>query len=190
MISFRTRAESGASVAIIAAIVVLVLTAAIMVFVKPPTVAGMVAGKAKARDEVQKQINELKANKKKLEGTLAALQWDLPIDQISPKALESITEFARKDHLKLIGFRPQKAVEVNGLNQVPMLIAIEGSFPSLTKFLSDLQDPKLKLGTGTIQIANSDPSTDTVSATIGMVAYRQIDKKPATKVQTNGKKEN
>jgi hypothetical protein len=54
--------------------------------------------------------------------------------------------------------------------------------------LQDLEDPALKLGTSLVQISSSDPSSDLVSATIGIVAYRNLDVKKSTTVNTNAAK--
>ena len=51
--------------------------------------------------------------------------------------------------------------------------------------------PDLKLGTNLVQVSSSDPNTDLVSATVGVVAYKQLEVKTKTQEKPNAaKKEN
>ena len=191
MISFKSRAEIAASIVILAAIGIMLATAAFMIFVPIPTAKGVASAKIKARNEIEGQIKDLKTKQALLATNIASRLWTLPPDQIGPKALESITAFARREKLTLKAFRPQKSNEVNGLMQLPYLIAIEGSYPGLMRFLSDLQTAELKVATSVVQLANTDPNSDLVSATVGVVAYRTLEvAKPAPTKKINAKKEN
>jgi Tfp pilus assembly protein PilO len=191
VISFKSRAEIVSSIAILAAIGIVLATAAFMIFVPIPTAKGVASAKIKARNEIEDQIKDLKSKRAVLATSISARLWTLPPDQIGPKALESITEFARREKLTLKAFRPQKANEVNGLMQLPYLIAIEGSYPGLMRFLNDLQTAELKVATSVVQLANTDPNSDLVSATIGVVAYRSLEvAKPEPTKKINAKKEN
>jgi hypothetical protein len=188
VISFRTKADTGASIAIIVAIIVLMGTAVVMIFIPPPSTAGIVAGKARSEKEIVERIRQLKSDEIAAKTVVAAQTWTDSAEEIGPKALAFITSFAQKNRLKLIAFRPQKAVEVNSMDQLPFLISVEGPFPGVMGILQDLEDPALKLGTSLVQISSSDPSSDLVSATIGIVAYRNLDVKKTTTVNTNAAK--
>lgn len=192
MISFRTKAETGASVAILVAIGVLVVTALYMVFVPEPTVAGIVAGKARSQTELDDRLEKLKKDKVQTTAKIASQVWAQPIEEIGPTALQSITAFAQTQRLKLLGFRPQKTVDVNGLTQLPFLISVEGAYPNIIKFVRQLEASDLKMGTSLVQVSATDPNSDLVNATVGVVAYRLISTaKPAPKGNTNAtKKEN
>jgi Tfp pilus assembly protein PilO len=191
VISFRTKAEAGTSIAILLALLTLVVTGIVMVFVPEPNAAGLAAGKIRSQRELEDRITNLKKDQTKAKEKIAKQVWALPIQEVGPKALESITAYAQKEKLKLVAFRPQKTAEVNGLTQLPFVISIEGPYPGIMKFLKDLDQPDLKLGTNLVQVSSSDPNTDLVSATVGVVAYKQLETKTATQEKPNAaKKEN
>ena len=192
MISFRTKSEAGTSIAILSALGVLVLTGLLMLFVRPPTTEGIAAGKIRSQRELDERVDKLKADKKLTTAKIASQVWSEPIAEIGPTALESITAFARTEKLTLLGFRPQKAVEVNGLTQLPFLISVEGPYPNIMKFVRQLEASDLRMGTSLVQVSANDPNSDLVNATIGVVAYKLIStSKPVTKGNTNAtKKEN
>ena len=190
MISFRTRAETTSSIAIIVALVVLAATGAVMAFGNKPTTAGIASGKIRSQRELEDRIGKLEAERKAAKTTIDSWVWTEKVEDVGPKALESITAYAQRNHLKLIAFRPQKAVEVNELTQLPFVIAIEGAYPNIVRFVKDLETPSLKLGTGMIQVSTSDSNSDLVAATISVVAYRKPEtKKPQVKPNA-AKKEN
>lgn len=191
MISFRTKSESASSFAIIAALLILVATGLYMLFVKPPSSEGTAAGRIRAQSELDDRLEKLKADDTVFKTAVRNHTWSEKVDDIGPKALASITTFAQKHRIKLMAFRPQKPVEVNNLTQLPFLISIEGPFPAIMSFARELEDPKLKLGTSMVQVSNNDPNTDLVSATVGVVAYKQIEvKKSQGKTNAEAKKEN
>jgi hypothetical protein len=190
VISFKSKSESATSVAIIVALLILVGTGLFMIFVKPPTTEGTAAGKIRSQGELEDRLEKLKADNTVFKTTIRDHTWPQKTEEIGPKALTFITAFAQKHRLKLMAFRPQKAVEVNNLTQLPFLISIEGPFPGVMNFARELEDPKLKLGTSMVQVSSNDPNSDLVSATIGVVAYKQFEvKKPQGKTN-EAKKEN
>lgn len=190
MISFRTKSDAATSVAILAALTILVGTGIFMIFVPKPTTAGLAAGKSRSEKELIARLNKIEADKKLLVTQVTNHTWPLKTEEVGPKALESITAFAQKHRLKLMAFRPQKPAEVNNLTQLPFVISIEGPYPAIMRFTKELESPALKLGTNLVQISGTDPNSDLVSATIGVVAYKQIEvKKPQGKTNA-AKKEN
>lgn len=190
MISFRTRSDAMSSIAILIALVVLVGTGFVLAFVPKPSTDGTATGKIRSQRELDERLDALTKNRTASRAAIAKLVWQLPTEQIGPKALASITAFAQRNRLKLVAFRPQKAVEVNELQQLPFVISIEGPYPSLMRFVKDLESPELKLGTSLVQISTSDPNSDIVSATIGVVAYRPVSAPKTSEKPNAAKKEN
>lgn len=192
MISFRTKSEAGTSIAILGALGVLVLTGLFMLFVPSPTTEGIAAGKIRSQRELDDRVDKLKEDKKLTTAKIATQVWSEPIAEIGPIALESITAFAQTQKLKLLGFRPQKTVDVNGLTQLPFLISVEGAYPNIMKFVRQLEASDLRMGTSLVQVSATDANSDLVNATVGVVAYKIISTaKPATQGNTNAtKKEN
>ena len=190
MINFRTKADAGASIAILIALAVIVGTALVMLLIPPPSTAGIASGKIRSQRELDEGLDKLKANKIIAATYIQNQVWKVPIAEVGPGALEAITALAQQNRLKLIAFRPQKAVEVNELTQLPFVISIEGSYPNVLNFVRALEKPELKLGISMVQISTSDPNSDLVAATVGIVAYRQIEKPKTTKTSNAAKKEN
>lgn len=191
MLSFRTRAEMAASVAILIALAILVGTGLFMLFVPKPTVAASTASKVRSQRELDERIRKLEENKTLTAATVVSQVWGEPVEEIGPKALESITAYARTQKLKLMAFRPQKTVEVDGLIQLPFLISVEGSYPNIIRFVRQLESGNLKMGTSLVQVSSTDPNSDLVSASIGIVAYKSVSSIAVAKGNTNAtKKEN
>ncbi len=191
MLSFRTKAETGASVAILLALLILVVTGLFMLLVPKPTVAASAASKARSQRDLEERVRKLEENKALTTATIVTQVWAEPVEEIGPKALESITAYARTQKLKLMAFRPQKTVDVDGLVQLPFLISVEGSYPNIMKFVRQLEASNLRMGTSLVQVSSTDPNSDLVSATVGVVAYKSVSSIPVTKGNTNAtKKEN
>jgi len=203
MISFKSKADTGASVAILVALAVM-LAAAIIQFAPKPTSAAMAKGAERSRDQIKDEIGKLEASNAELTSQVNEKIWSMPLDDIGPKALQTVSGYVQKAHLKLVAFRPQKTVEVNGLTQIPFLISVEGSYPGMMELLRELDLPDAKVATNTVQLTSTDGSSDKVTGTIVAVAYTQqkpkekpkkttSDKtnvKPNTKEKPNAKKEN
>jgi Tfp pilus assembly protein PilO len=188
VISFRTKAETGTSIAILASLVLLVALGLFMLFRPKPNTVGIAAGKIRSQRELDERIAKLEKERTSTQATIDSWTWTEPIAQIGPKALNSITLFAQRNHLKLIAFRPQKTTDVNELTQLPFVISIEGAYPSVMQFVKDLETPTLKLGTGMVQVSTSDPSSDLVAATINVVAYRKLESKTSQEKPNAAKK--
>ena len=86
-----------------------------------------------------------------------------------------VTSLAAKNHVQLLGFRPQKPTdEDDGFTHVPYLILLNGPFPAVQATLRDIESPTNKLAVSLVQFASSDANSDAVNATIGVVAYTLI----------------
>ncbi len=190
MINFRTRSDAGTSIAILIALLVLVITGLVMLFVPPPTTEGTSAGKIRSQKELTERLDKLKSDGAALKTKVDSLVWNEPIEEVGPKALETITKSAQSQRLKLLAFRPQKVQEVNNLTQLPFTISIEGPYPGVMSFIREMAKPEHKLGTSMVQLSGNDPNSDLISATIGVVAYKKLEtKKPPVKSNAT-KKEN
>lgn len=133
------------------------------------------SGAARKKEEVK-----LEADTKRLRKQVSELQiknderlWSEPIDEVGPKAMTLLESFARQNNLKVISFRPQRVEEEAGLERMPYQISLEGSFPKVISFVRSVETPTTKIAVTNVQIASVDGASDTVSATIGLVAYRE-----------------
>jgi Tfp pilus assembly protein PilO len=106
-----------------------------------------------------------------------AVIWTQDPDQVAATSMAKITTLAAAKGLKLIAFRPQRAQDDGVVNRYPYLVALEGTYPNVVAFLGALETPGSKLAVSQVQIAANDGATDKVSATVGVVAYREMEVK-------------
>ncbi len=181
MISFKSKGDSIASVAILTALLVMVI-AIVLQFLPKPTAASMAKGAETSRNKLQDEVQGMKDRTVEEQAKVDAQLWQYPIDQIGPKALQTVSGFVKTAKLKLVAFRPQKAVEVNGLTQIPFLISVEGGYPGMMELLRQLDKPDAKIATNNVQLTSTDSNSDLVTGTIVAMAYTQ--EKPTVKAKT------
>jgi hypothetical protein len=102
-----------------------------------------------------------------------ARTWSCSQEEVGPTALATATRLAKQYRLKLTTFRPQKAVELKGVTEMPFLMALEGTFLDIESFLKELQKPEVKLVPDLFQLAAGDQSVESVTATITVAAFWQ-----------------
>jgi len=180
MISFKSRTDTGITVAILAALVILVGTGVYMLAVPKPTTNGKATGRERTMRKVQDDLESVHKNLEETKATVDAKVWSVPVAQIGPKALESITGIAQKAKLKLVAFRPQKPVSVNGLTQLPFIVSVEGSYVGVMSLVRQIEADDSKIAPNLVQFTSTDGNSDVVSATIGIVAYAQENQKKPT----------
>ena len=137
-------------------------------------------------DTYRKQLktHEIKANLKKMEA--AKLQaanvvqlWTGDAETIGARSLNNISRTAKVKGVRLSAFRPQRPIQAAELEQLPFLTIVEGKYPAVVSFIRALEHPSWKLATGSVQIAATDGTSDNVSASIVLVAFRD----PSVKVE-------
>ncbi len=153
------------------ALAALVLIAAYHVFVPmadSKTVADQVAL------QHRKLISESDLAKQQLaaaEAECRAMSWSGGADNVGPAALETVTGAARARQLKLVSFRPQRTTQGGALTQLGYLVTVEGGYEAVVGFLRDLESPRSRMAVNMVQVATSNAKNDSVTATIGLVAY-------------------
>lgn len=127
-------------------------------------------------EEIRKLKEGVAAQDKNLTAAKAAVGrylWNVGLDQITSKSLDSITALAAENKVQLQGFRPPvKTSEQDGLTHIPYLILVNGPFLNVVNFEEALEDPKYKLAIEMVQFASSDASSDQVNASIGVIGYK------------------
>ncbi len=103
--------------------------------------------------------------------------WTQPADQVSAAAMSLVTKAAQSRNLKVIAFRPQRTQDDSGVTRLPYLVSLEGSFPNVLQFVKSIENPATKLAVQSVQLASADGASDKVSATVGVVAYRELEEK-------------
>lgn len=105
--------------------------------------------------------------------------WVQPADQVAAAAMAKVTQVALAQSLKVLAFRPQRVQEVAGVTILPYQVSLEGYFPKVMAFVRTMETPSGRLPVVNVQIAASDGASDKVTATIGIVAFREAEtKKP------------
>lgn len=99
--------------------------------------------------------------------------WAGDAQQVGSRSLDMLSRVARALKIKLVAFRPQRPVESEGLVQVPFLVIVEGSYPAVVSFVSTLEQPATKLALGSVQVTSSDASSDKVTASIVLLAFKR-----------------
>lgn len=168
----------------LAAVLLLVLVGIVIFDRLVPVTSSEVS--AKARLANQRKLKDGTENAKKTEqqneAYIKPLVWNEPADTIGPLALEQVNHFAHNEKLTVVAFRPQKPQDSGDLSRLSYLVALEGSFPNIVRFVRSVEQPATRLAVNLVQISSSDGDSDKVTATIGIVAVRRIPKvlpKPA-----------
>ncbi len=130
--------------------------------------------------DLMKREAEARAETARLKGRLSessalvkALTWVGEAEQIETEAARRVTALARESGLKMVAFRPQRPTESGGLIQQPYVISLEGRFPAVVRFAARLGTPETRLPVTVLQVASSDAATDSVTASVEVVALRE-----------------
>jgi hypothetical protein len=78
--------------------------------------------------------------------------------------------------LSLSSFRPQKAVESEGLEQLGFTANVSGPFPDVIRFLRLLEADDSRLAVVSAQFNAGDQGLGDVNATVGLVAFTRAPK--------------
>jgi len=151
------------------AIVLLVLSLLLSVFVKPPVASASDFNKAMYKDKEATKTNLAQAKVQADEN--AEVTWPGTGIATGPAALAFVTKSATKRNVKLMGFRNQRVVDAGEVTQQPFLINAEGAYKDVMAFESDIEAPKSKLAVENMQLGSSAESTDQVTATISVETY-------------------
>lgn len=127
-----------------------------------------------ARRTAYQSIEAANADLKTARAKVAEYIWTTSPDLIGPTALSAVTNLAKKHQLKLTAFRPQRTNTDAQLLRLPYTISLEGSYPNVVSFLSDLETPTNKLAVNLFQVASAEGANDQVAATIGVAAFTPI----------------
>jgi len=132
------------------------------------------------RPQSEKQVQDLmnksdaeKAEFATLDKANRTRTWSCSQEEVGPSALATMTRLAKVCRLKLTAFRPQKAVELKGVTEMPFLMEVEGTFLNIESLLKELEKPELKLVPDMFQLAAGDESVENVTATITVAAFWQ-----------------
>lgn len=179
MISFRSRDDILASVLTIVSILVLLGCLLVKLFVSPPTVEGMVKKRERTERTIEKEIAAHRAAAAAAAPVVAPRLWKGDSETITASVLAQLTHEANARQLKLGAFRPQRAVALEAVAEVPFSVQVSGPYPAVLAFASTLDAANSRLVLRSLQVASSDPASDAVTATLGVSAYGAVTLAPA-----------
>lgn len=162
----------------LAAIVVMAVIVVGQLFLPKPSLSKLTQTKRNEETKLHKEIDKLRLEVSTVRLKNERRLWLLPADQVSAAAMATVTQVAQGKSLKVLAFRPQRTVEDTGVVRLPYQVSLDGSFAQVVAFIKELETPKHKLPVVSVQLAAADGATDRVTATIGIVAYREQDAKP------------
>ncbi|MEQ1936135.1 MAG: hypothetical protein ABL962_19950 [Fimbriimonadaceae bacterium] len=157
--------------AIIAALAV--ITAAVLFEYLVETPMARVNSKRQEQLKLDTETKALFKEVTSLKKANAPRIWQTSAESVGPTAMGKMSVLARSLGLTMLSFRPQKPEETGDLDRYRYILAIEGSFPKVIEFTRKAETPETKIAVDRIQLASKDGATDNVSATIGVVAYRE-----------------
>lgn len=140
-----------------------------------PSLGRVVSKNSAERAKLTKEIEDDRLAVSATRTKNAQRLWVQPADQVAAAAMAKVNEAAVAQSLKVIAFRPQRAQDDDGVTRLPYQVTLEGYFPKVIAFIKTLETPKLKLPVVSVQIASADGASDKVNATIGIVAYRELE---------------
>jgi hypothetical protein len=163
--------ERSWNVATVGAIIVMVALVAYHLIVPMPAVTAQQQRKKNERDLAKTRDTYMRKSRE-LQKTNADRLWDLGPESLGPMAMGKVSNLSKSFGLKMVSFRPQKQVDSGDLVRYGYLVSVEGTFPKVIEFVRKLETPETKLAVSSLQVTSTDGASDAVSATVGVVAYR------------------
>lgn len=155
----------------LSAVVALVAIAAYDLFVPLPGEAPPRTTKSKTQLESEKK--EAMSDLRESEALVNSMTWPGTRDSVGPAAMAWVSKRAQESYLDVSAFRPQRTISAEGLDQLNYLVTAEGPYPSMLKFIRSFESPDSMLAVKGLQINSVDGASDTVRATVTLVAYQE-----------------
>ncbi len=172
-----------ANIVIIAAGVAMLGITLFDVFAPKPKVQVQQAARVTNANKIRHETYAAKEKAKSEEAFMATRVWTEDVEQIGPKVLSRATEVAKGQGLTVSAFRPQRIVEDGTIMRVPFVLMISGTYPQVAKFVQTIEKPEGKVAVTLVQVSSSDGVSDSVTATIGLMALRDMKVKTPTKTE-------
>lgn len=132
-------------------------------------------GAPESSEEVRARAADEGADYRRVRKENAVRLWQMARDEISPEAMSWVSEKARESFVTVSSFRPQRTNDLDGVDQLNYLVAAEGPYQDVMRFIKAFEAEDSLLAVKLVQITGIDGATDTVRASIGLVAYLETD---------------
>lgn len=172
MIQARFRQDPLAAILGISATVMLAGTLAFMLFAPKPTTKGMAAKFDKQAFQTRLEIKTAQQHLTASKDFVARQTWTGATQDIDGVVMSQVSRLSQAKGLKLVQLRPQRPDPKATPVQLPFLVTLEGPYPAVVSFLSDLENPSTRLAINLVQISAAEASSDKVTANVGLVAYQ------------------
>ena len=171
LFNFKNPQEAGPSAVLLAALLILAGSLAVVLLVPTPTVVGKEKDKAATRKQIQDQIEATQMKGQQARAQAANRLWQGDPDTITAAVLARLTQEANGRKLKLSAFRPQRIQNLPELSELPFSVQVSGAYPSVHAFAATLDALGSKLALRSLQLASSDANSNAVTATLGISAF-------------------
>ncbi|MBS1706509.1 MAG: type 4a pilus biogenesis protein PilO [Armatimonadetes bacterium] len=141
-----------------------------------PTSAKIIQTKFNEQTKILDETKKVRDQIAERRAVVEKFVWKLPEDQISSKSLDIVTTNALERGLKVVSFRPQRTDNMGSLSAVSALVTLEGPFTNVMAFADSLGTEETRLAVKTIQVNAADEKTGYVTASVGIVAYKETEK--------------
>lgn len=171
MINFRNKDEAFPSVLIAFSIVVLFGSLLALLFLKPPTVAGVATKRQRSIAALRREILALETRAKEAEASVGNRLWKGDGEAVTAAVLGQLTRQANQSGVQLTAFRPQKLQRLDGVAELPFSVQVTGSYPKVRALVAALDASTSKLVLRSFQFASTDGASNAVTATLGVSSY-------------------
>ncbi|MES1227630.1 MAG: hypothetical protein ABUL72_03110 [Armatimonadota bacterium] len=124
-------------------------------------------GERKSQDMKAQANEKLWADRNR---KIVSSTWTDTVDVVSPKVLANLTDVAKASGVKLNNFRPGKPTKDGTVTYAVFDVNAAGTFNQVVDFIRKSEEPSQLLAVNSVQVNNSDGTTDSVSASISFVA--------------------
>ncbi|MBS1714242.1 MAG: type 4a pilus biogenesis protein PilO [Armatimonadetes bacterium] len=158
-----------------AGIAAMVLTVGLLAFhlLAPMPSAAQTTKRHRAEEiKTEAETKSLREEVARIKTEIAPNLWDVPVDELGAAVMGVVDKAVAGKALKIQGFRPQKPITVSGVTRFPYLVVLQGPFQQVVGFVRDIETTGTKLAVSGVQMSGADGATDTVTATIGIVALK------------------
>lgn len=144
-------------------------------FLPVQTSAQFVQAKKRQYDQTREKISEGKAKVKEIRDANTDRLWSNTPSEVSTEAMAMVANAAKSLNVTISSFRPQRPMQEGVVQILPFDAVVSGRFAAITALCSAIDSPAKKLALESIQINAADPNNETVTASIGLVAYVYVE---------------
>lgn len=185
-ISFKRPEDVLPSAMILAAIAILVIALAVVLFAKVPSAQSVRRSHHMALRNLNDQIHKLDKTAVDAQKEATDRLWTGNPETISTSILGSLTQQAAKLSLQVGSFRPQRTVLLDGMTELPFSVQITGPYKDVRTVLASFDTPSSKVAIESTQIESSvQSSTNDITATVTLEAYMPTQTVVVTPAQTS-----